>query len=78
MTLSMTEADIAAGVMVAQDMLYVHHLMESLELKVELPIVLGMDNLGAVDIANSGVWAAECIMLMYAIIFCVNSKTKSC
>ena len=52
-TLSVTEAEIAAGVMVAQDMLYVYCLLESLELKVELPIVLKMDNSGAVDIANS-------------------------
>ena len=49
----MTEAKIAAGVMVAQDMLYVYHLLESLELKVELPMVLKMDNSGAVGIANS-------------------------
>ncbi len=51
--LSVTEAEIAAGVMVAQDMLYVYRLMESLELEVELPMVLEMDNSGAVDIANS-------------------------
>ncbi len=52
-TLSVTEAEMAAGVMVAQDMLYVYRLMESLELEVELPMVLEMDNSGAVDIANS-------------------------
>ena len=49
----MTEAEIAAGVMVAQDMLYMYHLLESLELEVELPMVLEMDNSSAVDIANS-------------------------
>ena len=47
------EVEIAAGVMVAQDMLYMYHLLESLELEVELPMVLEMDNSGAVDIANS-------------------------
>ena len=52
-TLSVTEAEIAAGVMVAQDMLYIYHLLESLDLKVELPMVLEMDNSGTVDIANS-------------------------
>jgi hypothetical protein len=52
-TLSVTEAEIAAGVMVAQDMLYVYRLLESLELEVELPMILEMDNSGAVDIANS-------------------------
>jgi hypothetical protein len=47
------EAEIAAGVMVAQDMLYIYRLLESLELEVELLMVLEMDNSGAVDIANS-------------------------
>jgi len=52
-TLSVTEAEIAADVMVAQDMLYMYRLLESLELEVELPIVLEMYNSGAADIANS-------------------------
>ena len=52
-TLSVTEAEIAAGVMMAQDMLYVYRLLESLELEVEFPMILEMDNSGAVDIANS-------------------------
>ncbi len=53
----MTEAEIAAGVMVAQDVLYIYRLLESLELEVELPMVLEMDNSGAVDIANS--WSVD-------------------
>ena len=52
-TLLVMEAEIAAGVMVAQDMLYMYHFLESLDLEVELPMVLEMDNLGVVDIANS-------------------------
>jgi hypothetical protein len=48
-----TEAKIAARVIVAQDMLYVYRLLESLELEVELPMILKMDDSGAVDIANS-------------------------
>ena len=51
--LSVTKADIAAGVMVAHDMLYIYRLMESLELKVELSMTLEIENSGAVDIANS-------------------------
>ena len=39
-TLLVTEAEIVAGVMVAQDMLYVYHLLESLELNVKFPMVL--------------------------------------
>ncbi len=51
--LSVMEAKIAAGVMVAHNMLYIYHSLKSLKLKVELPMVLEMDNSGAVDIANS-------------------------
>ena len=51
--LSVTEVEIAAEVMVAQDMLYIYRLLESLELEVELPMVLEMNNSGAVDIVKS-------------------------
>ena len=51
--LSVMEAEIAAGVIVAQDMLYIYQLMESLELEVEMSMVLEMDNSGTVDIVNS-------------------------
>ena len=52
-TLSVTEAESAAGVMVAQDMLHIMRLLISLGLKVKLPMVLEMDNQGAVDLANN-------------------------
>jgi pyruvate/2-oxoglutarate dehydrogenase complex dihydrolipoamide dehydrogenase (E3) component len=39
--------------MVAQDMLHIYRLMESLELEVEFPMVLEMDDSGTVNIANS-------------------------
>ena len=52
MMLSVKEAEIAAGVMVVQDMINIYRLLESLELKMELPMVLKMDNSGAVDIVN--------------------------
>ena len=45
------------GVMVAQDMLYIYLSLESLKLKVKLPIVLEMDNSGAVNISNS--WSGD-------------------
>ena len=41
-----------AGVMAAQDM-YVYRSLELFKLKVELLMVLEMDNSGAVDIVNS-------------------------
>ena len=55
-TLSVTEAEEAAGVVCVQDMLYCMNVLESVELQVELPMVLKMDNKGAVDLINS--WSA--------------------
>ena len=52
-TLLATEAESAAGVMIAQHMLYVYHLLLSLGLRVELPMLLEMDNKGAVDLPNN-------------------------
>ena len=51
--LSMTEAEIAAGMMAVQDLLHMYCLLESLKLKIELPMVIGMNNSGAVNIDNS-------------------------
>ena len=42
-----------AGFACAQEMLYVKHVIESMELKVKLPMKLEMDNSGAVDHTNS-------------------------
>jgi len=52
-TLSVTKAKIVTGVMVAQDLLYVYRLLESLDLSVDLPTVFEMDSSGTVDIAKS-------------------------
>jgi hypothetical protein len=43
----------AAGVTCAQDMLYTKNVLESIGLQVELPMVLEMDNRGAIDLANN-------------------------
>jgi len=51
--LSVCEAEQTAEVLCAQDMLYVRHILESMRLKVKLPIILEMDNMGAVDLANN-------------------------
>ena len=37
----------------AQDMLYANRIMESLELKVKLSIILEVDNKGTVDLINN-------------------------
>ena len=52
-TLSVTEAEAGAAVTCAQDMMYTKNILESLELSVELPMVLEIDNRGAVDLLNS-------------------------
>jgi hypothetical protein len=51
--LSVCEAEQTAGVLCAQDMLYVWHILESMGIKVKLPMILEMDNKGAVDLANN-------------------------
>ena len=50
---SLMEAKHAAVVMVAQAMSYVSCLLKSIGLDVELSMLLDMDDLGAVGIANS-------------------------
>ena len=57
MALSVTEAELIAGCKCAQDMMYVYHVLKGLELEVELPMILEIDNLGAVDIANN--WSSS-------------------
>ncbi len=54
--LLVTEAETNAAVSCAQDMLYVKRVLESLDLKVKLPMLLEVDNSGAVDLANN--WSA--------------------
>lgn len=55
-TLSVTEAETGAGVTGAQDMMYIYRLLKSIDLDVEIPMVLEIDNKGAVDMANN--WSA--------------------
>jgi hypothetical protein len=49
-TLSVTEAETGAGTTAVQDMMYLYRLLKSIGLDVELPMVLEIDNKGAVDI----------------------------
>ena len=51
--LSVTEAELFAAVQCAQDMLYIMRLLESMDLKVKKPMILHVDNKGAVDLANN-------------------------
>ena len=49
----MTESDQGGMVTCAQDMRYTNNLLESLDLKVKLPMLLECDNKGAVDLVNN-------------------------
>jgi hypothetical protein len=50
--LSVTEAEIIALVAAVQEMLYIMHLIEGMGLSVAKPMVLEVDNRGAVDLIN--------------------------
>jgi hypothetical protein len=50
---SSCKAELNAAVLCAQGMMYQKNTQESIGLKVELPMILEMDNRGAVDLVNS-------------------------
>jgi hypothetical protein len=52
-TLSVTEAECVAATSCVQDMMFGKRLLESMSLKVKLPMTLYMDNKGGVDIFNN-------------------------
>jgi hypothetical protein len=51
--LSVTESEYIEATECAQDMLFAMRVMNEMQLKVKLPMVLEVDNQGAVDIANN-------------------------
>jgi hypothetical protein len=51
--LYVTDAELVATGQVAQDMLFVVILMESIRLRVKKPIILNVDNKGSVDLINN-------------------------
>jgi len=52
-TLSVTEAELVSGTQCAQQMLFNMQILESMGLKVKKPMILWMDNKGAIDLANN-------------------------
>jgi hypothetical protein len=52
-TLSLCEVEPNAAALCVQDMLYAKNLLESIGLKVKLPLVMEIDNKVAVDLINS-------------------------
>jgi hypothetical protein len=53
MTLSVTEAELAAAVQTAQDMMFVMRVIESIGLKVQKPMILKLDNSGAHSLTHN-------------------------
>ena len=51
--LSVIEAEIFSDKMCAQDMLFVMHILESMGLKVEKPMIFYTDSKGAMDLVNN-------------------------
>jgi hypothetical protein len=52
-TLSVTEAELVAAVSCAQDLLFEKRVLESIGLKVRVPMILNVDNKGVMDLANN-------------------------
>ena len=57
-TLSVTEAELVAASLCAQDMLFIMRVLESTGLKVKKPMILKVDNKGTKDLANN--WSVRC------------------
>ena len=53
LSVTLTEAEPAAGVTCVQGIMYVYHMLKSLRLDVEVPTCLEIDNIGAVNMANN-------------------------
>jgi hypothetical protein len=51
--LSSCKAELNAAVLCVQDMMCKRNTLESIGLKVELPLILEMDNQGSVNLVNS-------------------------
>jgi len=51
--LTVTEVELIAATSNAQDIMYVRRLLESIDLRVALPMVSEIDNKGAMDLTNS-------------------------
>ena len=56
-TLSLTEAEYVGASQTAQQMLFTQRILESLGLKVKMPMILEVDNMGAIDLANN--WSSS-------------------
>jgi hypothetical protein len=71
-TISLWGAEQTAGILCAQDMIWcVRNVLESMGLKVKLPMIIKMDNKGDVDLANNwNILVVVTGMSMYYLIQC--------
>ena len=51
--LSVTEAELFSAILCVQDMMFIMRILNSMELKVKLPMILYVDNKGAKDLCNN-------------------------
>ena len=52
-TLSSTEAEYVAMSEIAKEIIFTKQLLETMGIKIELPIIIGVDNVGAIYIGNN-------------------------
>ncbi len=76
--LSSSEAELNAAVLCAQDMIYQKNMLESIGLKVEFPMILEMDNTGAVDLVNSFVLKVVRDILTLKSASCKSLRKQKC
>jgi hypothetical protein len=58
-TLSVTEAELVAATNCIQDMLYIRKILESMGLKIKLPMKVELENKGAKDIINNWIFGGR-------------------
>lgn len=77
-TLSVTEAELVAAVSCAQDLLFEKRVLESIGLKVRVPMILNVDNKGVMDLANNWSVSGRTRHITVRTNFCANSRNKDC
>ena len=74
--MSVTEAEHAAAVACVQDMLFAMRVLQSIGLKVKLPMILEVDNKGAVDLVNNWTVAGRTRHVCTRIMFLRDLKEQ--
>jgi hypothetical protein len=76
LTLSTTEAEMMAMTDCVQDMIHTMRVVQSLKLKVKLPMVVHCDNKGAVDLVNGWTTSGRSRNVATKIMFLRELKDK--